>query len=211
MKGIKSLVLLFALYTATTNAQTFKFGTIAADIGPGIGIFGIKGYSPVNGSNVSGIGFVGTLPRVNAEFGIFRFLGVGVSYRRGTYGKTSAGPLRGNDFLVRANIHVANENEKFDLPIGVGFGFSNFKGDYTTTQYIYAKGPLLNIHVSPHFYFGKYVGMHLSVGYNKHMNNKVDINDNGTHYSEADGATWKMGGVYFEFGVSGKFDLFNKD
>lgn len=210
MKTKLLLILAIAFLQHTINAQSFRFGTVAADAGFGFGLYGIKGYSPVNNSEVSGIGAVGTLPRINAEFGVLRYLGVGVSYRRGTYGKSAAGPLRGSDVMLRANIHLANKNEKFDLPIGVGYGFSTFNGDLNATQYIHTKGGILNIHVSPHFYFGKYIGMHVSVGYNKHLFNKVEIKDGATYYSEADGATWKMGGVYFEVGVSGRFHLFNK-
>lgn len=200
-----------ALLSNTIHAQSFKFGTIAADAGTGFGIYSIGGYSPVNGQNITGAGIVGSLPRINAEFGILRFLGAGISYRRGTYGRSAAGKIRGTDIMVRGNIHLANKNEKFDLPIGVGYGFSTFNGDLNSTQYIHTKGGILNIHVSPHLYFGKYVGMFLSVGYNKHLFNNVEIKDGGKYYTEADGATWRMGGVYFEFGVSGRFHLFNKD
>jgi hypothetical protein len=207
------VILSFIFGNLLLPAQSFKFGTVAADAGLGFGIYGIRSYSPINKEEHSGIGFVGTLPHINAEFGIAKFFGVGVRYRRGTYGRSGVNKLRGNDLLVRANFHVANKNDKFDLPIGVGFGTSSFGGDLNDTQFIRAKGTLLNIHVSPHFYFGKYIGMHLSVGYNKHMlNNNIQIKDSaGVLWSEADGATWNMGGVYFEFGISGRFHLFNKN
>jgi len=213
---MKKRCLFFAvmiLLGGNTFAQSFKFGTIAADAGLGFGIYGIRAYSPVNLQEHSGIGFVGTFPCVNAEFGVARFLGAGVRYRRGTYGRSGDNKLRGSDFLVRVNFHVANKNDKFDLPIGVGFGTSSFGGDIDDTQFIRAKGTMLNIHVSPHFYFGKYIGMHLSVGYNKHMlNNNIQLKDSsGKLWTDADGATWNMGGVYFEFGISGRFHLFNKD
>jgi hypothetical protein len=208
---IKLVILLaFTLLQNTINAQSFRFGTVAADAGVGFGIYVIRGYSPVNKSDIIGAGLIGTLPRINAEFGLLRFLGVGVSYRRGTYGKSAAGHIRGTDIMVRANFHIANKSDKFDLPIGIGYGFSNFNGDLNSTQYIHAKGGILNIHVSPHLYFGKYIGMFLSVGYNKHLYNSVELKDGAKYYSEADGATWKMGGVYFEFGISGRFHLFNK-
>jgi hypothetical protein len=32
----------------------------------------------------------------------------------------------------------------------------------------------------------------------------------GKVWTNADGATWNMGGLYFEFGVAGRFDLFKK-
>lgn len=210
MKKLFFTLTSFLLIQNYIHSQSFKFGTIAADAGVGFGIYGIRGYSPVNGQDIIGAGIVGTMPRINAEFGVLRFLGVGVSYRRGTYGKSSTGSMRGTDMMIRANFHVANKNKKFDLPIGVGYGFSNFNGDVNSTQYIHAKGGILNVHVSPHIYFGNYIGMFLSVGYNKHLYNKVELKDGNKYYSEADGATWKMGGLYFEFGISGRFHLFNK-
>lgn len=209
---MKKIILLFTItaIALTSNAQSFKFGTISADLGVGFGIYGIRSYSPVNKENHSGIGIVGSLPSFNAEFGVAKFFGVSGRFRRGTYGSSGTNKLRGNDILLRANFHLANKNDKFDLVIGAGYGSSSFGGDLSDTEYLRAKGGVINLHVSPHMYFGKYVGMFLSVGYNKHMLNKnIDIRDSaGQTYSEADGATWNMGGVYFEFGVAGKFDLF---
>lgn len=211
---IRHLLLIAVLFfTNSFFAQSFKFGTVAADAGLGFGIYGIKGYSPINQQEHSGIGFVGTFPAVNAEFGVARFLGVGARYRRGTYGRSGDNKLRGNDLLVRVNFHLANKNEKFDLPIGIGYGTSSFGGDISTTEYIKTKGSVINIHVSPHLYFGKYVGMFLSLGYNKHLlNRNIQMRDStGKIWTEADGALWNMGGVYFEFGIAGRFHLFNND
>lgn len=210
MKKIFFTLATFILIQGVVNAQSFKFGTIAADAGVGGGLYGIRAYSPVNNMEHFAIGAIGTMPRINAEFGIAKFFGVGVSYRRGTYGKSGANKLRGSDVMVRANFHVANKNKKFDLPIGIGYGLSNFNGDLSSTEYLKAKGGILNVHVSPHFYFGNYIGMFLSLGYNKHLYNQVEAFDGSKLYTEADGATWKMGGVYFEFGISGRFHLFNR-
>lgn len=211
MKKILSLFL-FSLFITNVNAQAFKFGTIGADLGTGFAIYGIKSYSPVNQESHSGIGIVGSLPVVHAEFGLARFVGIGVRFRRGTYGSSGTQKIRGNDVLLRVNFHLANKNEKFDLPIGVGYGVSGMKANLTPPEHLYANGSVLNIHVSPHLYFGKYIGMFLSVGYNKHIYNNIELQDSaGKIYTDADGATWNMGGVYFEFGVSGRFHLFNKD
>ena len=210
MKKLFFTLTTFILIQGNINAQSFKFGTIAADAGVGGGLYGIRAYSPVNNMEHFGIGATGTMPRINAEFGLAKFLGVGVSYRRGTYGKKGTNKLRGSDVMIRANFHVANKNKNFDLPIGIGYGLSNFIGDLSSTEYLKANGGILNVHVSPHFYFGKYIGMFLSLGYNKHLYNHVEAFDGSKLYTEADGATWKMGGVYFEFGISGRFHLFNK-
>lgn len=206
------LCLLFAIVLLQTglSAQSFRFGTVAADVGLGGGFYGISGYSPVNKTTVSGFGAVGTLPRINAEFGVARFLGVGISYRRGTYGKSGVDRLRGTDFMVRGNFHLANKKDAFDLVIGAGYGVSNFKGPQGSGKYLNAKGGILNIHVTPHLYFGKYVGMFMGFSYNKHLFNQVEAFDGATLYTEANGATWKMGGVCFEFGVTGHFHIFKK-
>jgi len=211
MKKIITLIAV-TLISFTGFSQAFKFGTITADLGTGFGIYGIRAYSPINQSEHSGIGFVGSLPIVNAEFGLTKFLGIGGRFRRGTYGKSGINKLRGNDMMLRLNFHVANKNDKFDLGIGAGYGLSSFGGDISDTEYLRTKGSVLNIHVTPHLYFGKYVGMFLSVGYNKHMlNRNIEMKDSaGKVWTNADGATWNMGGVYFEFGVAGRFDLFNK-
>jgi hypothetical protein len=211
MKKIITLIAV-TLISFTASSQAFKFGTITADLGTGFGIYGIRAYSPVNQSEHSGIGIVGSLPIVNAEFGLTKFLGVGGRFRRGTYGKSGINKLRGNDMMLRLNFHVANKNDKFDLAIGAGYGLSSFGGDISDVEYLRTKGSVLNIHVTPHLYFGKYVGMFLSLGYNKHMlNRNIEIKDSGGKvWTNADGATWNMGGVYFEFGVAGRFDLFKK-
>lgn len=204
-------IILIALAANTADAQAFKFGTITADLGAGFGIYGIRAYSPINQMDHSGIGFIGTLPCVQAEFGLTKFFGIGGRFRRGTYGRSGGNKLRGNDMLLVADFHLANKNEKFDLVIGGGYGWSTFGGDISATEYMHTKGGVINLHVTPHLYFGKYVGMFLSVGYNKHMLNKnIEMKDSsGRIWTEADGATWNMGGVYFEFGVAGRFDLFN--
>jgi hypothetical protein len=210
MKKLITLILIVSVF-GTVNAQAFKLGTITADAGTGFGIYGIKAYSPINQQLHSGIGFVGTLPSLQAEFGITKFFGIGGRFRRGTYGRSGVNKLRGTDVMARANFHVANNNEKFDLVIGLGYGMSSFGGDVSATEYMRAKGGIVNLHITPHLYFGKYVGMFLSLGYNKHMlNNNIEMKDsNGKLWTEADGATWNMGGVYFEFGVAGRFDIFS--
>ena len=204
----KVLLSLFGiiLLINSVKAQSFKFKTIAADAGVGFGFYGIRAYSPINKEEHTGIGAIGSLPAVNAEFGLARFFGAGVHYRRGTYGKASGGKIRGNDVCLMLNFHLANKGEKFDLPIGLGYGFSNMKANMSATEHLYAKGGMIRVQVSPHFYFSKYVGMFVRLAYNKHLYNKVDVLDsNGRTYTEADGATWKMGGVEFNFGIAGKF------
>lgn len=213
MKKLWTL-LFFAFLFSLSPAQTpaFKFGTLTPDLGVGFGMYGIRSYSPVNNETHSAIGFVGSLPTFSAEFGLLRFLGVGVMYRRGTYGRSGSETIRGNDYMVMASFHLLNKKEKFDLPIGVGYGFSSMKAKLTPPKGLQASGSIIMVHVSPHFYFGKYIGMFLRVGYRQHLFGKMHVKDeNGVSYNESQGAYWRMGGPFFEFGISGRFQLLNKD
>ena len=182
---MKTKILIFAtalLLTNVANAQSFKFGTIAADAGIGLRFYGVKAYSPVNNSDIIGIFLGAGLPTVNAEIGLARFLGVGVKYSRGAYAQQGF-KVRTNDFDLCINFHVANKSDKFDLPITVGYGLSKFKADQIVTsgtpQFIHANGGVINVSVAPHFYFGKYIGMYVRLGYNKGLYKHVEI-DNGS-------------------------------
>lgn len=211
---MKKIITLFAaiILVCSANAQAFKFGTITADLGTGFAMYGINAYSPINKETHTDISLNGTLPSFNLEFGLAKFVGVGMRYRRGTYGRSGTERARGADILGIADFHLANKNEKFDLVIGGGFGSSSIRiGARGSNKSFYAKGPVINFHVTPHLYFGKYVGMFLSLGYSKHMLNKhiEAIDSDGKMWTEADGTTWNMGGVYFEFGVAGRFDIFS--
>lgn len=211
-KSIQTIVLVVFLFTGSLFSQSFRMGTVAADAGVGFGIYGIKAYSPINNDTHTGIAFVGTLPSIDAEFGLLRLIGVGVHYRRGTYGSYSSGKIRGNDFCGMVNIHLANKKDKFDLIIGAGYGLSSMKTSASITESLIAKGGVLRVQVAPHLYFGKYVGMYFRLAYNKHLlnNNIVIVDGSGKTWTEADGATWNMGGLEFNMGVAFKLDLLKK-
>lgn len=209
MKKLVVVLAIAILGITKSNAQSFGFGTVTADAGFGFGMYGIRAYSPVNQQEHTGLAIVGTLPSVNAEFGLLRLIGVGVHYRRGTYGGYAGGKIRGSDICGMVNLHLANKKDKFDLLIGAGYGISGFKTNTTTTEGINARGGILRIHVTPKLYFGKYVGMFFRVAYNKHMlNNNLELTDSsGKLWTEADGATWNMGGLEFNLGVAMKLAL----
>lgn len=199
-------------FTNSLTAQSFNFGTVAGDVGVGFGMYGIRAYSPINNMEHTGIGIIGTMPSVDAEFGILRLLGVGVHYRRGTYGAYSTGKIRGNDLCGMVNIHLANKKDKFDLVIGAGYGISSMKTPSNIPESLVAKGSMIRFQVEPKIYFAKFIGMFFRVAYNKHLlNNNLTITESsGKVWTQADGATWNMGGIEFNLGVSIKWDLLKK-
>ena len=213
MKTKTLFFLILLLSTTFANSQSFKFGTVAADAGVGLRFYGVRAYSPVNKTDVIGIFLGSGLPTVNAEFRVLKFLGVGAKYSRGVYAQQGF-KVRTNDYSVCVNIHVANKKDKFDLPISLCYGFSKFNADQnnsTTPQFIHINGGVVNLSVAPHFYFGKYIGMFIRLGYNKYLYNNI-VMDNGTEsWTQADGATWKMGGIDFTIGIAGRFDVLKKN
>ncbi len=209
---ISALLVIGIISTPKLSAQSFQFGTVVADAGVGFGLYGIRAYSPINQTEHTGIGGVGTLPSVDAEFGLLRLIGVGVHYRRGTYGPYSNGKIRGTDICGMVNIHLANKKDKFDLFIGAGYGISSMKTPSGLTESLVAKGGIFRVQVAPHLYFGKHIGMFFRVAYNKHLlsNNLTITESSGKIWTQADGATWNMGGLEFNLGVSFKIDVLKK-
>ncbi len=214
MKKTFTVLALISLIISNSklSAQTFQLGTIVADAGLGFGLYGIRAYSPINNQEHVGIAGVGTLPCVDAEFGLLRFIGVGVHYRRGTYGSYSNGKIRGTDICAMVNIHLANKKDKFDLFIGGGYGISSMKTPSDLTESLVAKGGIFRVQVVPHLYFGKHIGMFFRVAYNKHLlsNNLTITESSGKVWTQADGATWNMGGPEFNLGVTFKIDVLKK-
>lgn len=211
-KTINTTIIALLLFTGNLFSQSFNMGTVAADAGFGFGFYGIKAYSPINATTHTGIAAIGTLPCVDAEFGLLRLIGVGVHYRRGTYGSYSSGKIRGNDFCGMVNIHLANKKDKFDLIVGAGYGLSSMKTSASTIESLNAKGGIFRVQVAPHLYFGKYIGMFFRLAYNKHLlnNDILIIDQSGKTWTQADGATWNMGGLEFNMGVAFKIDLLKK-
>jgi hypothetical protein len=198
--------------THISKAQSFGTGTVAGDIGVGFGFYGIRAYSPINNMEHTAIAIVGTLPSFDAEFGLLRLVGVGFHYRRGTYGPYSTGKIRGNDICGMVNIHLANKKDKFDLVVGAGYGISSLKTPSGIPESLVAKGGIFRVQVEPKIYFAKFIGMFVRLAYNKHiLNNDLTITESsGRAWTEADGATWNMGGLEFNFGVAVKWDLLKK-
>jgi hypothetical protein len=193
-------------------AQATKFGTITADAGIGGGLSFEYGYSPANQSDHYGLKYPGSLPSLDADFSINKLLSVGVRYRRGTYGKSTISIARGTDFLGCLNFHVANKNERFDLVVGAGYGYGSLMSDRYLVGHLHCTGGLINVHISPHIYFNKYLGMFASLGYNHYLFNQINLEDtNGVVYTQADGATWHLTGLYVELGIAVRLQVVTRD
>jgi hypothetical protein len=201
----------------TLNAQSFKFGTIVANAGIAGGVYISKSHFPGDTEDNLYADWGARLPSFDAEFGLLKFLGVGVHYSRSVYTLASIYKAKGKNVGLTLNFHLANKNKNFDLPIGITYGLTDFGSDEnvkfsTEPQHIYASGTLLNIHVLPHFYFGKYIGMYIGISYNRQIFNKTEwLNTkDGKIYTQADGFNWRMNGVSFEMGIAGRLHLLNK-
>ncbi len=70
-------------------------------------------------------------------------------------------------------------------------------GPQSSPQYLNAKGGIINIHVTPHLYFGKCIEMFLGLNYNKHLFDSIEIEDGNKYYTEIGPDNLKNGWIVF--------------
>lgn len=188
-------------------------GSIAADAGTGIGGYYVNTHFPVEGYDHSfGQLLIISAPTVNAEIALCRWLGVGAGYRSAFYITKGEGLSPGTDMALRLSFYIGNKNNgKFNIPIGLSYGVTNFKYQPKGGGHIYADGNLINLHISPHFYPAKFFGFFFSIGLNVHSFQKIEYLDtDGTVYTHADNYYMSMYGIYFELGVAARLHLLPK-
>lgn len=205
MKKITLIIAGIALLVNSSIAQkAFEKGNITIDLGIGLGIFNTKSHTEQDikvwrsGSWVTMREVKDTTDKAASmivplkfEYGVKSWLGVGARLAYSNYlgGKDSItgkkDKVRGLDGGVILNFHLI-KTAKFDMPIGVTIGYSNFKymsNDSLDTQ---AKDNGLNygIFLSPRFYFGQHIGLFFDLGYIGYnypsvlFRNRTDANTN---------------------------------
>lgn len=197
------------ILSINSKAQTYGFGTITGDLGTGFALYSVNAYSPIRQENIYGLAATGTLPAMNVDVGINRYLGLSLRYRRGRYGSDGTDKIRGNDFTAGANFHVPLKYNYVDLPIGFRVGRTSLYGTTGNNESIDMSGNVIDFHVSPHIFFKNNLGAFLSLGFARHQFTNITMTDNeGTRWTRAEGASWKMRGLYFEIGLTGRLSAF---
>lgn len=200
------LITLGLIFTNAIYSQAFHKHAVVVDIGAGLNISKVAVQDAYNTQMWNGSGFntvriqKDTNDRAGAvvypltiEYGVKNWLGIAgrVAYSKYFAGTDSASGVkpnvRGIDAGLVFNLHLI-KTKRFDMPIGVTLGYSNFKLESKDSIQSMAKDNGLNYGFAavPRLYFGKHFGVSLNVGYmvytypNLLFSNKNDsnVNDN---------------------------------
>ena len=205
-------IIIFYLSTSVfvLHAQALRFGSIAADAGVGAGGYYVYTHFPVEVSEINfGEAFISSLPVANLEFCLTRWLGIGIKYRTAFYKTYNSNFISGTDVSYRLTFYIGSKNtKKFNIPLGISYGASDFKYIPNGGGHIFASGNVLNLHISPHIYPTKLLGFYFSVGFNAHWFDKIEYLDtDGRIYTEADDYQLLMYGIYGEIGLAFRLNL----
>jgi len=211
---MKKILILLVAGTALLNLNTAKaqsFHSGAFILGGDVGIDGnTANRNFINNEQPNAQTLNGTAPAstydILAEVGIFRWLGIGAIARFDNYFEenntlTETSPKAGAfDLGGQLNIHILTF-EHFDLLVGGTYGFSHItynvnNGDATSSA---SNGSWGDIHATGRLYFGKIVGVNLTVfmpmtSYSNFKASNEDFGDYVVNY-------WKSSGYGASIGV----------
>jgi len=219
---MKKIILFFAgiaLLTNNLEAQAFHKGAIVFDLGAGVTVYKTTIQDEYNSQVWNGSYLTTIRKRIDTtnnagaavypltiEYGLKNWLGVAarVAYSNYFAEKDSLSGIktavRGIDAGLVFNLHLL-KTKRFDLPIGLTIGYSNFELASKDSLSSMAKDNGFNYGFAavPHFYFGEHIGLSVSLGYMVYTypsilfsnRNDANINDNTNRVFklEADGAS----------------------
>lgn len=197
------------LFMSTIKAQSFHKGAIVIDLGAGLNISKTTIEEEYNSQIWTGSGLTtvriqkdttdasaAAVYPLTVEYGVKNWLGIAGRVALSKYfsGADSANGVkvdaRGIDAGVVFNLHLI-KTKRFDMPIGVTLGYSNFKMTSNDALQSKAKDNGLNYGFAavPRIYFGNHIGLSINLGYmvytypNLLFSNKNDsnVNDNNDH------------------------------
>ncbi len=154
---------------------------------------------------------------LNASYNPIKFLSVGINLGKGAYIENPDSIHNDGNVYNRIGIDVKGyylNHEKFNMFLGVQTGFSKLVihrkavligTAYATQKSIY-NAPYLGLNTGFNWYFTKYVGVNMQLGYSTHGFKLIKsyINDTQLNLSDYD-IGFKSNGAHIEFGVSVKF------
>ena len=222
MKKITLTVAALLIFIGISSAQdkAFKKGDITANLGVGWAIYGTKLHSEATYGTTKVVddttdGAASVIYPLQGEYGVTNWLGIGARFALSNYFEetdsiTGIKPkVRGIDADLVLNFHLV-KSKRFDMPVQLLFGYSNFKINFNDPSHQIGKDNGLNygIMLVPRIYFGDHVGMFFNLGYmgysypSIHFSNDTDsdLNDNNAWLFKLKGNGFNIG-----LGLVGKF------
>lgn len=199
MRGyLVALIMIFALRNAHCQAFYAYDIVISAGAGGNVNFFTARGTPGFIGS--SGVTVSGNFPFL-IEFGLTRWLGVGVSYNHQVFEKSHPDDIsRMIDAGVCVSIHPPFESEFFDLAFIAGFGHSrlnDFQNDVASGMWYKHTARGMNIYgcLNPRLYFSRSNRIGMGLYY------KISYYDYLAEYSESTGGGIKYSLIGFGHGI----------
>lgn len=202
---MKKIAFIFAgivllINTSSAQKKAFHKGAVIIDLGVGVSIYNTQLTDEYNNRVWNGSSFStvrikkdtsnpsgAAVYPITVEYGLKNWLGVAarVAYSKYFSEKDSLSGLevgvRGIDAGLILNLHLIKTN-RFDIPIGISVGYSNFKLDSKDSLNSMATDNGLNYGFAavPRFYFGEHIGLSVNLGYTVHTYPSIlfsNIND----------------------------------
>jgi len=236
MKNSKLLLigLLFTSFAVKAQDKAFEKGKITIDLGAGVGLYGTKVHEEYNQKEYYWTGSgIGTRTKrikhdttdasgafifpLQVEYGITNWLGIGArfAYANWIEERDSITKIKPKATSIDAglvlNFHLI-KSRRFDMPISLSIGYSNFKFMANDANDGIAKdnGMFYGIGLVPRIYFGDHIGMFFNLGYAGYNYPSVQFSDkNNSNINTKDDKDWKYklkgNGANIGIGLIGKF------
>lgn len=199
MRGyLVALVMIFALRDSQCQTFNARDLVISAGAGGNVNFFTARDTPGYIGS--SGVMVSANFPFL-VEFGLARWIGVGVSYNHQVFEKSHPDDIaRMIDAGVCVSIHPPFESEFFDLAFIAGFGHSRFnvyQNDVASGMWYKHTALGKNIYgcLNPRFYFSRSNRIGMGLYY------KISYYDYLAEYSESSGGSIKYSLTGFGHGI----------
>ncbi len=198
--------ILLLLNTVKAQDKAFHKGSIVFDLGIGVNVYKTQiqdQYNSlvINGGNLNTVRIKkdtsskagSAIYPLTIEYGLKNWLGIAAKVSYSSYFGTKdsvtgiKSAVRSIDGGIMLNLHLI-KTKRFDMPIGLSLGYSNFKVDSKDSINSIAKanGLYYGFAMVPRIYFGEHIGLSINLGYTAYtypnilFSNKNDsnVNDN---------------------------------
>lgn len=202
------LVVIIALSSiASFSQQSFEKKTNVIAFGADVGIYNYTSKILSTGETNSDKAANKQLS-LYYERGVLNWLGMGAKVQLSDYftdpNVTPRPSFKAIDATLLVNSHLVRP-KYFDLVFGFNVGYSSMTWDAHDTYVSTAKGGGLtyDVHLQPHLYFGKHIGMFINLAYISYSYKNMDFENNQTKITDV--LDLYGGGVNFGIGLQAKF------
>jgi opacity protein-like surface antigen len=197
------LLVVSVLLLQTIHAQSFDKSSLVISANYGLDGYTIKEHTVnkvTNSDSNSKGGAAATNFNLGIEYGLFKWLGIGLQFKLDNYihNDTSVTSAIGFEVGAIVNLHLVR-TKHFNLLIGGDFGFSNLTINLPTNNYqIYGNGTWADVHITPRFYFGRF-----GLNFNLYLPliNYPNLTTNVQSYNEYIASSWNANGFGATVGI----------